>query len=688
MVLDKNRFRRNGALRFLWSCLFVLVAGAVGPAAAAPELTYVDLVNDLVDLEGLSVLPQPGEKCSQWSSYDRESRYDEQSGKYVKWDANGDGRGIIRTEGDLQVLAEMEGPGCIRRIWSAEAKQGRVMIYLDGAKTPTIDLPFLGYFDRKNPPFIYRSLVHNVSSGWNCYVPIPYQKSCKIVAEKDWGNYYHFTYTTFPKGTRVPTFKMQLSPEETAALERVDRLLTDGLGRDPAGERPGEATERNSVRLAQGQSALVAALRGPRAITAFKVRLDTDSLTDVAAALREVVLRIAWDGESSPSVWTPLGDFFGTAPDLNKYKSLPLGMTDDGFYCYWYMPFESEARIEMVNEGPQTVSIETFITHAPLTKPISELGRFHVKWHRDAFLPREPERAIDWTMLKAWGTGRFCGVMLHVWNPSGGWWGEGDEKFFVDGEKFPSTFGTGSEDYFGYAWCNPGLFQNAFHNQTLNENKNAGHVSVNRWHIADNVPFQRSFEAAIEKYYPNDKPTLYACTAYWYQAPGRPDMYSPVSPTERTGFYNYSAPFVEGAIEGESLKALEKTAGDLSRQNLGGREGKIWSRNTHLWWTGAKPGDKLVLALPVKNAGRYDVRCNLTKAVDYGIVQLYLDDQKVGGPIDLYNDGVVPTGEISLGTMELSAGQHKLCVEIVGANDKAVKSYMFGIDYVRLAEPK
>ena len=62
-------------------------------------------------------------------------------------------------------------------------------------------------------------------------------------------------------------------------------------------------------------------------------------------------------------------------------------------------------------------------------------------------------------MLQTEGRGRFCGVMLHVWNPRGGWWGEGDEKFFVDGEKFPSTIGTGSEDYFGYAWCNPHLFQ-------------------------------------------------------------------------------------------------------------------------------------------------------------------------------------------------------------------------------------
>ena len=88
---------------------------------------------------------------------------------------------------------------------------------------------------------------------------------------------------------------------------------------------------------------------------------------------------------------------------------------------------------------------------------------------------------------KTEGQGRFCGVMLHVWNPRGGWWGEGDEKFCIDGEKFPSTIGTGSEDYFGYAWCNPTLFENCYHNQTISMN-NRGHISVNRWHITDNVP--------------------------------------------------------------------------------------------------------------------------------------------------------------------------------------------------------
>ena len=97
----------------------------------------------------------------------------------------------------------------------------------------------------------------------------------------------------------------------------------------------------------------------------------------------------------------------------------------------------------------------------------------------------------------------------------------------MDCEKFPSTFGTGSEDYFGYAWSSPALFQHAYHNQTISMN-NKGHISVNRWHITDNVPFQRSYEGCIEKYYPNRRPCLYASTVYWYLAPDGKDPYQPV----------------------------------------------------------------------------------------------------------------------------------------------------------------
>ena len=201
-------------LFLLIALVAVARADRPGEQSSAKTLTYRDLFNRLTDLSQLAVLPAAGEQYAQWSSYDRASRYDATTGKYVHWDANADGSGIIRKEGDHVVMAEMKGPGCIWRIWSATPEQGHVKIYLDDQPEPAVDMPFKDYFDGKHAPFNFPSLSYNLSavgsSGQNLYLPIPYQKSCKVVAEKGWGNYFHFGYATYPPGTVVPTFSSKL----------------------------------------------------------------------------------------------------------------------------------------------------------------------------------------------------------------------------------------------------------------------------------------------------------------------------------------------------------------------------------------------------------------------------------------------------------------------------------------------
>jgi hypothetical protein len=654
-----------------------LVLCALAAGRAEETLSYGELVHRLTDLSRLAVLPAPGEQGAQWSSYDRASKYDEKTGKYVQWDANGDGQGIIRKEGDQSVMAEMKGPGCIWRIWSAAPGKGHVKIFLDDRQKPVVDLPFAEYFDGKHAPFNYPALSYNLAdvhcSGQNLYLPIPYQKSCKIVADKDWGNYFHFGYKTYTEGTVLPTFSAELAAQHADELKAVDQLLAKKLGTDPAGKRAGQQTVCRAVCVAPGETACVAQFDGPQAITALWVKTQFANRDDEMAGLRKLALRITWDGQSKPAVWCPLGDFFGTAPGVNLYKTLLTGMTKQGFYSYWYMPFGKSAVVKLINEDKQPRKVEFQITHAPLGRPFEGLGLFHAKWHRDTVeLPKD--RWPDWIMLQTQGRGRFCGVTLHVWDPRGGWWGEGDEKFFVDGEKFPSTIGTGSEDYFGYAWGNPHLFEKPYHAQTMTQN-NKGHQSLLRWHMADDVPFHKSFEGCIEKYYKNERGTLYACTVRWYLDPDGTDPYDTVPVEQRDGYYKVPDLAVAG------FKLLNTPNGNVELQPL---DAAKWKNGEQLWWTGAHPKDKLVLAVPVAKNGKYEVSVGLTKANDYGIVQLSLDGKKVGQPLDLYNPTVVPSGPIALGAHDLTAGQHKLTVEILGANPKAKKAYMFGIDRVDL----
>jgi hypothetical protein len=319
------------------------------------------------------------------------------------------------------------------------------------------------------------------------------------------------------------------------------------------------------------------------------------------------------------------------------------------------------------------------VDHAPLAATAGSLLRFHAKWHRDAFLPERKDRWPDWTLLTTKGTGRYVGTQLHVWNPFPGWWGEGDEKFFIDGEKFPSTFGTGSEDYFGYAWGSPNIFSQAFHGQPVNEN-NQGNVDNHRWHISDNIPFQKSFDGYIEKYFPNSRPTLYAAVAYWYLSTGGTDPYHEVPVAGRVGYYTVpKGTEPDGAVEAKYLRVSQGSAGTQEMASYG----PGWRSGNQLFWTPQKVGEQLGLELKDVKAGKYKISVVYTHALDYGIVQLSVNGTPVGPPTDLYGDKVAPAPLVDLGTVDIKDGVNTIGLQITGKNDKS-QNYLVGIDYFKL----
>ncbi|TEA11328.1 hypothetical protein C8034_v007811 [Colletotrichum sidae] len=534
------------------------------------HFTYPDLVRRLYDLERLAEIPDKEERGGCMSSYDRRSRYDPDTDTYIDWDANDDGRGIIREEGEWVVAFEQSGPGVIWRTWSAMPDVGHIQVFIDDENNgePVIDMPFRDFFDRfQGMPLNFPSIAPTLSRGRNCFMPIPYSKYAKVRLGPGWGSYYHFTYARFPSGptTKLPRFDGTFDRDACLALAAADRQLSR-RGWSALPRADGDTLETLAVTIPAGKTQAVREIIGNRAITGLRVvplGLPA-SPGEVAQILRELVFQMTWDDDKSPSVWAPLGDFFGSVPGLQSYRSLPQGSTDGGgFYSHWFMPFSERALLKITNDGKKDQQLFLTIVHRPLDKSAKDLLRFHAKWHKDAFLekPISEGREIDWPLLMVdKGPGRFCGVQMHVWNhwqepevPAkdwwygvGGdksidwWWGEGDEKFFVDGEKFPSTFGTGSEDYVGYAWAaEPPFptFDSAYASQPYVELDANGHTSVCRFHICDDVPFNESFEAYIEKYKPNNwgpgNECLYAVVAYWYQMAGEPDLYDAVPLKDR-----------------------------------------------------------------------------------------------------------------------------------------------------------
>lgn len=559
---------------------------AAGGNAEAVEFTYENLVERLYDMRVLATTPAPGETSGCFSSWDRGARYDEREGKYVNWHANGDGGGFMDRQGTMM---EMEGPGVIWRIWSAMPKQGHLKIFIDSNETPVLDRPFASLFDTSTPPFDFPELVHVKAKGHNTFIPIPFQKSIRIVGGKDWGKYYQITYTKFPEGTKLPSFTGNFSESDRQALRKANDVW--GKRGPQLFVTNAAAATASEVTLAPGEQKVIADFTKPGAITSIvmdRLQMDREASIDT---LRLLAIGITWDGESKPSVWAPLGDFFGTGAGENLYRTLATGMTKDGYYSNWYMPYR-EARITVRNDSPEPQTLKFTIHTETVKGDVSNLMRFHCKWHRDDFSGfdrklLETQRWPDWPVLKVDGAaGRFCGFQAHMWNPNhnwnatskqyakplpegeafqpgGGlhefyvngpakdyWWGEGDEKFFVDGEKMPSTFGTGTEDYFGYAWGTPTAFESGLQAQPRNGASdeigkavdragpgNIGHITMVRWQIPDNVPFQKSFEATVEKYHPNQWPLLNAYTASWYQTAGTEDYYTAVPASQRTGYY-------------------------------------------------------------------------------------------------------------------------------------------------------
>jgi len=664
-------------------CTLLLAAPIL--AAAGGRLDYEDLVRRLWDLERLTEPPRPGERCAQWSSWDRASRYDESADQYIAWNANGDGSGFIREEGDELLLAEMKGPGCIWRVWSAMPGPGQVRLVLDGETV--LALPFTNWFTGRHYPFDFPNLAYSAARGHNLYVPIPYQRSCRVLASSNWGRYYHFTYSSFPADTEVPTFRANLTESERAALAEADRRLGAALAEDVP-LPPGAAVVETQLVIAAGARALTLRLEGPRRVVEMRALARSATPDDEAAALRHLVLRVRWDGDGKPAVECPLGDFFGSAPGRHPFRTWVAAMTPEWMIARWPMPFSRLAEFEIANDGPTSRSVRLRVAHVPEPRPAGRFLRFHAAWHRGLPPPR-PDRAPDWPFLIAEGQGRFCGLMLHVWNPIGGayepakpghwWWGEGDEKFFVDGELFPSTFGTGTEDYFGYAWCCPVTFARPFHAQTVSED-NAGHQSVARWHVADNVPFQTCFEGCLEKYFPDDRPTLYAATVYWYMAPGGRHAIRLPPVAERYG-YAIRPPLSAGGHR----VVTPPPHGRIRTQNMSTFSGGRWSNNDQLWWTGGQPGDRVEISIAAPQPGRYRLAVTLTKANDYGIVQFDLDGERCSSPVDLYHPAVIRTAPFDLGEHVWGTEPRRLGVTILGANPKARPSYMFGLDEVLLS---
>jgi len=661
----------------------------------AGPVTTLSLLEEMTDREAVARFPDPAYTVRQFGSYDRGSVAPGQPG----WFANDDRSQFRRVETNGVhrecVMLDAEGPGAIVRFWVTVAGtdgSGILRVYLDGSTRPEIEgrvLDVLSGGQLCGEPLSSSVSIKTdyLKRGHNLYLPIPYAKRCLITYESDTlmkgeNFYYNIECRTYEKGAGVETFsRSELLRDEVKVSELRRTLAGAGLGLD------GVKTKTVSLdgTIAPGQS-VAYTVEGSRAVRLLAMSLNGGK---DGQALRSTVIEMSFDGERT--VWAPAGDFFGTGYKLSPYRMWYSQVSAGGMMeSAWVMPFKEGCELTLRNLGTNAVTVTRGLLVTAPWKWDHRSMHFGAGWTEYNRIPTRTTAGdhhdVNYVTLE--GEGVLAGTGVTLFNTARTWWGEGDEKIYVDEQAFPTHIGTGSEDYYGYAWGNGNFFDHPFIAQPEGCGAGSPGLVINlRDRSLDAIPFRRRLQFDMEMWHWADTIVNYAPVTCWYMKPGGVSNRGPapalaalpvaqtrrdIMPLELRG---------EGVAEGEVLES-EATRGSAKSQD--GHKDAAWSNGKQLWWTGGKPGDTLRLTFGVKEAGRYLVTLTLTHANDYGIADIGLNDATLVKGYDSYADKV-ETHTVDLGVVDLKEGENVLTLKITGANPLAKPGlFMQGVDKLEL----
>lgn len=685
------------------SCLCLLAVAASAGEPNGSVVTTATLLEAMTDLGNLARRPEPAYRTVQFSSYDRRSTTPEAPG----WFSNADGFGREPIPGFLKVLreprddrpglylvAEVTGPGAIVRGWSA-GMGGVLRVYLDpaaGSDRPTDGTliwegPGYDFLARRSGHYLKTAGVSldagNAFTQEDAdYLPIPFARGLRVTWEGKLTelHFYQLQVRQYATSAAARSFDPK---SDLKAAEAQLRATAAGLIRPTAASAGDPLKLEGTIEPGRVWTWSPEA-KGPGAVRELKLRLHADALD---AALRGCLLRIAFDGAQRPQVEAPVGDFFASGPGVNPFSSLPLSVEADGtMTCRFVMPYEKSVRLDIVNHSSALARVEGSVRLSPWPWDERSLY-FRAKWRADHDLLAGPA-ASDLPYLIAIGNGVFVGCAAMIMNPSGvptaggNWWGEGDEKILVDGEGAPSTFGTGSEDYFNYSWSRPDLFAHPYCGQPLDSGPDtSGYVSNHRFQVLDAIPFERSLGVVIELWAHNRTPSLsYARIAYHYARPGAIDDHRALAPSDlRIPPLAKREPKALGGAAGAQFHFpaqlhLEATAGQLETVPFP----LATQLQLALWH--ADKGGRLKFSLPVEKSGRTTIHWVAVHRPDGATVRASLDGKPLafaGGDdtVRLRSAFAPRVLNVNFQPVELTAGAHEIVVECVEAG-------AVGLDYV------
>jgi hypothetical protein len=670
----------SGQAGRLGICAWVLAAvlGTAAGARTAQIVSVRSLLREMADFEILAARPDPSFKQAAATSYSRESHKGGEA-----WFDNKDAGQYVRTEKTEgrkeHVLADLKGPGAVSRFWSANPDLANtVRFYFDGEAKPRLALSLSALFTGTTPPwgpeFSYIS-----GTGGNLYYPLPFAASLKITIEetdKPVRLYYEIGHRAYAAGTTVETYQPGAAKEWAGdQAETAAKLVHPRPAPAPVDAKHLSGT----LTVAPGKTAEFPEVKGENAVFEWSARvLETRESRDWADprrahnAWRHLILDVEFDGRAGIRV--PLGDFFGSAPGVNPYENLFFTVAADGtMTSRLLMPFKKNMRLRLTNAGriPYAVELTLLIGRRAFSD-----GAYHlrVQW---GTLTRPSWPFFDTNFLQTSGEGKVVGTVYQIANPALIWWGEGDQKIFVDGEPFPSTFGTGTEDDYGFAYGDNRPFTRPFHAQTRVDGPwSGGHISLNRWYVLDALPYRSGIRFDEEMWHWMPCTPTWTHVVYWYAAPGAPGP-APID-------FSTLAPRDLGIRE-DMLEPLEAEA--LKHEETGGTAGKERLANCsgaeHLVWRGSQAGDRMTVHFPVSIAGRYSVEINLCMSPEYGRHRFSINGHSAARISDDYSPKLY-WQQVHLGVFDLKAGDNGLTVEALDPNPAAKPGNLLGLDYIFL----
>ncbi|MCQ6960756.1 glycoside hydrolase family 172 protein [Mucilaginibacter aquariorum] len=499
----------------LISCFLIVNVNAQAP------VTVAGLLNEMTDPDAVAKWPSHAYFLKQASSYDRKSVAPGLPG----WCANADQAQYIRTEeteGRKElVMMDADGPGVVVRFWLTTFKRnGTIRIYFDGQKVPEILIPAYDLMQSGLP--LGKGLLNPHSSyqplekgGNTLYLPLPFAKHCKVTFEdKDiepkQPRYYQINYRLYEEGTKVLSFtKAQLKPL-TGLLSKVENSLWSPP------ERTGKQLNAGK-QLPPGSSFSMVLPAGNGSIRQLVFTVKEADAKKYAQTLRSAVLKMEFDGVQT--VWCPIGDFSGSGVGGKPVSSWYRTVDGKGIITSrWVMPYRSSAKLTIENLGAEAVDIRVEATTASRTWTKSSLY-FYTGWKqsRHVQITHLEDQATEWNMSTINGKGIYMGNTMAVYNHMHTWYGEGDQKIWVDKDTFPSEFGTGTEDYYNTSWAPVVIYQTPFANAPRADHEDSfGYNTFTRTRILDAVPFVNHFKMDLEMLGWKTGDADFAVTTYWY----------------------------------------------------------------------------------------------------------------------------------------------------------------------------